>query len=74
MALAGSQRILTSPFQDYKAIPLEPQKPLSTRSETGLGLAGLSLACFSKATFFFFLTPKSKTKQDPGLAVLLSAS
>lgn len=29
MALAGSQRILTNPFQDYKAIPPEPQKPLS---------------------------------------------
>lgn len=66
MALAGSQRILTNPFQDYKAIPLEPQKPLSPPElVTGLGLAGLSLACFSKATFFFFFTPKTKTKQDP---------
>lgn len=79
MALAGSQRILTNPFQDYKAIPLEPQKPLSPPElVTGLGLAGLSLACFSKATFFFFLLPKQRQSKtlvkSPGLAVLLSAS
>lgn len=62
MSLAESQRILTSPFRDYKAIPLELQKPLSSRSDDGLGLVGLTVVYLSKATCF---TPKTKTKQDP---------
>lgn len=29
---------------------------------TGLGLAGLSLACFSKATFYFYSQNKDKAR------------
>lgn len=37
MSLAESQRILTNPFQDDKALPPEPPKPLCP---AGLTMAG----------------------------------
>lgn len=71
MSLAESQRILTSPFQDYKAIPPEPRSLSPADLMVASGLLGLTLVCLSKATCF---TPKTKTNktlvQRPGLAVL----